>query len=229
MPSSVPSPLVPLRAIGAELAALLLAACCAGCDAPGELLCDSCRAQLSPDPREFTTPEGRWVRAALGYDGVAARCIRRLKGDGETLLARPLGDALAGVLTEALADGAVAVPIPTGRAAFRRRGYRVPDLLIRRAGAEPHRLLFAARATVDQRGLGVQERAENVRGSMRVRTRGDGTDVVLVDDVVTTGATFDEASRVLGSAGFRVVAAVALAATPLHRRIIENAPGTRRK
>ena len=234
MPPSTRSPLVPLRAIGVELAALILAACCAGCDAPGELLCDRCREHLAPVPRDFTTPGGLNVRAALSYDSVAARCIRRLKGEGETLLARPLGDALAAVLTEALAASTVAasriaVPVPTSRAAFRRRGYRVPDLLMRRAGVAPQRLLLSARPTADQRGLGARERADNVRGSMRVRARGDGAEVVLVDDVVTTGATFDEAARVLGSAGFRVVAAVALAATPLHRRLIGNPPATRRK
>ena len=229
MPSSTRSRLAPLRSIGAELAALILAACCAGCDAPGELLCDRCRGQLSPAPSDFTTPGGLRVRAALSYDAVAARCIRRLKGEGETLLARPLGDALAAVLTEALAASTIAVPVPTSRAAFRRRGYRVPDLLMRRAGVAPQRLLLSARPTADQRGLGARQRADNVRGSMRVRARGDGLKVALVDDVVTTGATFDEAARVLESAGFRVVAAVALAATPLHRRIIGNPPATRRK
>lgn len=229
MLSSTRSPSAQLRAIGTELAALILAACCAGCDTPGELLCERCRAQLSPTPSDFTTPGGLRVRAALTYDAVAARCIRRLKGEGETLLARPLGDALAGVLRAALTPEAIAVPVPTSRSAFRRRGYRVPDLLMRRAGVAPRRLLLPARPTADQRGLGAQERADNVRGSMRVRARGDGAEVVLVDDVVTTGATFDEAARVLGSAGFRVVAAVALAATPLHRRLIGNAPETRRK
>ena len=49
---------------------------------------------------------------------------------------------------------------------------------------------------------------------MRVRRAGEGTEVVIVDDVVTTGATFDEATRALTAAGFHVSAAVALAATP---------------
>lgn len=224
MPTSI------FAGVGAEIAAFLLAACCAGCDAPGELLCDVCRAELAPAPRELTTPRGLQVTAALTYEGIAARCIRRLKGEGETMLARPLGAALAETLSESTHDGAAIVPIPTSRAAFRRRGYRVPDLLARRAGAVPTPLLAPARRAADQRGLSATERAENVRGSMRVRSgvRTIARRVVLIDDVVTTGATFDEASRVLASAGVRVLAGVALAATPLLGRLIDNAPTTRR-
>ncbi|RBO73192.1 phosphoribosyltransferase family protein, partial [Microbacterium sp. H6] len=87
-------------------------------------------------------------------------------------------------------------------------------LLIRRANAEPQRLLSVVGGTSDQRGLGARARATNVSGAMRVRRAGEGTEVVIVDDVVTTGATFDEATRALTAAGFHVSAAVALAATP---------------
>ncbi|WP_244632513.1 phosphoribosyltransferase family protein [Microbacterium sp. Se63.02b] len=105
--------------------------------------------------------------------------------------------------------------MPTARAAFRRRGYRVPELLIRRAGLLPQqRVLSVVTRSVDQRGLGARARAMNVHHTMRARRRGDGAEAVIVDDVVTTGATFDEAFRALDVAGFRVIAAVALAATP---------------
>ena len=204
------------RAVGAEIAAFLLAAACAGCEEPGQLLCPSCRAALVSEPRHHVTPQGLSVHAALGYDGVAARCIRRLKADGETHLARPLGAALAAVLTPTVSSSTWIVPVPTSRSAFRRRGYRVPDLLVRRAGHEPQRLLSLVARPVDQRGLGVQQRAANVQGAMRARRVGEGAEAVLVDDVVTTGATLDEAARGRRAAGFTVVSAVALAATPRH-------------
>jgi predicted amidophosphoribosyltransferase len=160
------------------------------------------------------TPGRLPAHAALEFEGVAARCIRRLKGEGETFLARPLAAALATVLSPLVSPTTWIVPVPTGRAAFRRRGYRVPELLIRRAHAQPQAVLSSVAAAVDQRGLGAREREENVRGTMRARRRGEGAEVVIVDDVVTTGATLDEAARALEEAGFRTVAAVALAATP---------------
>lgn len=200
------------RRIGGDALALLLAASCPGCDRSGTLLCDGCRMLLRADPQQVRTPEGMPVHAALRYEGVPARAIRRLKEDGATMLARPLGAALTGILRTSGA-GALIVPVPTSRAAFRRRGYRVPDLLVRRAGASAHRLLVPARRTGDQRGLGREARARNVSASMRAARRGRGR-VVIVDDVVTTGATLDEAARALRAAGFTPVCAVALAATP---------------
>ncbi|WP_337005831.1 MULTISPECIES: ComF family protein [unclassified Microbacterium] len=205
-----------LKLIGAEMMALLLAATCAGCDEPGSLLCTRCRAELAPRRQDGVTPRGLPYRAALSFEGVSARCIRRLKGEGETMLAGPLAAALAPVLVPMATAATWIIPVPTSRRAFRRRGYRVPDLLIRRTGLEPQRVLALAGGLVDQRGLGARARAENVRDAMRARRAGDGAEAVIVDDVVTTGATIDEAARALTQAGFRVMGAVALAATP-HR------------
>lgn len=200
------------RDLGAEMLAFLLGAECPGCGRAGVLLCERCRMLLHPVPVGTRTPGGIPVRAALRYEGVPARCIRRVKEDGATLLARPLGDAMRGLLAEQ--HPAALVPVPTGRAAFRRRGYRVPELLVRRAGARPERLLRSARPIGDQRGLGRAQRTRNVEGSMRAVARQRVHDVVIVDDVVTTGATIDEAARALSAAGHRVRGAVALAATP---------------
>lgn len=203
--------------IGREMLALLLAASCPGCDEPGTLLCDDCRMLLRPAPHRLTTPAGLPVHAALVYDGVPARSIRRLKEEGATMLANPLAAAVRGILHD-VAGGADIAPVPTSRAAYRRRGYRVPELLVRRAGFESRRLLTAARRTGDQRELGRAARARNVAGSMRARRRGDaGERVVIFDDVVTTGATLDEAARALDEAGFDPICAVTLAATPRRR------------
>ncbi|GAT72679.1 phosphoribosyltransferase family protein [Microbacterium hydrocarbonoxydans] len=218
----------PLRAVAAEVAAFLLAATCPGCGEPGTLLCASCRVALQPRPVSLRTPAGLPVTAALPFESVAARCVRRLKGEGETLLARPLGAALAAVLAT-VGDDVHPVPVPTARAAYRRRGYRVPELLIRRAGAEPWRVLRTVGTPADQRDLGAGERAANVQGTMRARGRGHGARVVVVDDVVTTGATLDEAARALAEAGFAVVAAVVLAATPRRGRRGADPSMTRRR
>ena len=202
-------------AVAEEALALLLASVCPGCDRAGTLLCQECRRRLIADPVEVRTPDGLPVHAALVYEGVPARSIRRVKEEGATMLARPLGRALSAVLSVRVPAGAVLVPVPTGRAAYRRRGYRVPELLIRRAGFRAERLLRQTRRTRDQRELDRDERARNVAGSMRATgARHGGREVVIVDDVVTTGATLDEAARALRAVGLHPICAVALAATP---------------
>lgn len=211
--------------LGDELAAFVLSGCCGGCDLLGTLLCSWCSDVLVAAPVRRETAEGMPVVAALTYEGVPARCIRRLKEEGETMLARPLGSALRAAVDEFTGAGVrpVLVPIPTGRAAFRRRGYRVPEMLIRRAGLPSSRLLLPARVTADQRGLDIEERRRNVARSMRARHARGGEEVLLIDDVITTGATLDEGARALNDAGFRVCGAVTLAATPRHREFTANA------
>jgi len=206
-------------ALADELASFVLSGSCAGCDLPGTLLCAPCRGALAADPVRSTTPNGTPVTAALAFEGVAARCIRRVKENGETLLARPLGTALGGVAGEFLDTHpeAVLVPVPTSSSAFRRRGYRVPELLMRRAGLVPTRLLVQSRRTDDQRALDLEQRRRNVAGSMRVRHARGASEAILFDDVVTTGATLDEGVRALQGAGIRVLGTVALAATPKRR------------
>jgi predicted amidophosphoribosyltransferase len=67
---------------------------------------------------------------------------------------------------------------------------------------------------LDQAGLDAGERRANLQGALRSRRRLDGVDVVVVDDVVTTGATLAEAARALTAAGARIRGASVVAATP---------------
>ncbi len=204
-----------LRGALAEALSLVFPTWCAGCDLPGVPLCTDCAAALAPDPRSRRLPDGLRVHSAFAFEGVAARVIRALKEEGRTPLARPLGAALRAAAQAADAGGDVhVVPVPTSRAALRRRGYRVAELVATRAGLAPERLLVAAAPSADQRGLGRAERAGNVAGTMRAR-RVAGLRIVLVDDVVTTGATLAEAVRTLRDGGADVLAAATIAATPL--------------
>jgi predicted amidophosphoribosyltransferase len=204
-----------VRVALAEALSLVLPVWCAGCDAPDASLCPSCRAAFSASGVARTLPGGLVVRSAAVFQTSAARVVRALKEDGRTDLARPLGAALAAVAGEHA--GVTAVPIPSSRASFRRRGYAVAELLARRGGLEPADLLRVEGRTHDQRTLGRASRARNVAGAFAVRRGADpaGLRVLLVDDVVTTGATLAEAARVLQAAGARVQGAVTLAATPL--------------
>ncbi|WP_455133346.1 ComF family protein [Microbacterium aurum] len=200
---------------------LLLPVWCAGCDAPDVVLCGECRRTLAAEAAAPGPPRtlhgGLRVHAAVEFSGVAARAIRAFKEEGRTGLARPLGEALAVAAAGAMAaasdvDDLVVVPMPSSRAAFRRRGHHVAELLARRAGLPAARMLRVHAPTADQRLLGRTERAANVSGSMRARGAA-GAAVIVVDDVVTTGATLVEAARALRAGGARVLGAATVAST----------------
>jgi predicted amidophosphoribosyltransferase len=210
-----------VRAALAGALALMIPVACAGCDEPDVALCEACGILLGPRVTRSRTSDAVW--SGLAFEGVPARVVRAVKEDGRTGLARDLAPALRAAVDAALAsavpssDPVLVVPIPTSRAAYRRRGYRVVELVARRAGVRTTRLLVTSRATADQRGLDRAARRRNVAGSLRARGA-DGRRVVVIDDVMTTGATLEEAVRALRAGGAEVVGAATIAATPRHGR-----------
>ncbi len=210
-----------MRTALAQALALALPVDCAGCDEPDVGLCRACRAALAPRVQQRRLESGLPVWSGVRFEGVSAGVLRALKEEGRTSLARPLAGALreaAGAAAGSRGAGAgarsiVFVPVPTSRAAYRRRGFRVVDLVARRAGLPLARLLVIRRGTADQRSLGRTARRRNVAGSLRARNAA-AMRVVIIDDVVTTGATLDEAARALRAAGAVVLGAATIAATP---------------
>lgn len=195
--------------------ALLFPVECAGCALPDRALCDSCLRALRPvvTPRSI---EGFTAHTALRYESEVRRVILALKEEGRTDVARqlavPFGAAVAAALEASPA--AALVRVPRGRSSYRSRGYDPLQLLLRRSGSGSAPGLAVARRTLAQKSLGIDERRGNMAGSLVARWSWEAREVVLVDDVITTGATLAEAARAVSEAGGRVVGAASLAFTP---------------
>jgi ComF family protein len=187
---------------------------CAGCGSADRSLCAHCRAELEPAVTPRTLADGSTVFTALRYEGVVRRTLLALKEGGRTDVVKPLSEPFGAALLRASQPDAEFLAVPTSRAAWRRRGYDPVALLCKRAGVDQARVLRSARSTPSQKTLDSANRALNLHESMRSRTSLRGRRFILVDDVVTTGATLAEAARAVRAAGGEVVGQAALAFTP---------------
>lgn len=229
-------PMAALRALSHVVSTALdfaFPATCAGCGREGEPLCAGCRPALDsrlelpggvpiglpadiPEPLlqvEWCTPFAGPVRGAL----------HQLKYAGERRLAHPLGEAVARRWARVGVGATLVVPVPVHAERERQRGYDQAALIAEAAAGSlglPYvRALERTRATVAQFELGRDERSTNVVGAFRARRRAAspargpvaGQWVLLVDDVVTTGATLAACAVALEEAGASAVSAVAVA------------------
>lgn len=201
--------------LGAALA-YLFPVPCAGCGIEGRALCQVCAGALAPRPRTADVPGVGPVTAALDYDGVARAALLALKEQGRSGLATPLATPFAAAVSDALsrAPDALVAAVPSSRAARRRRGYEPVRLLASRAGIRLAPLFLPARPHAAQKGLGVAERAHNLEGVFELARPVGGIRIVLLDDVLTSGATLAAAAATLRAGGAEVVGAAALATTP---------------
>lgn len=202
---------------------LLLCPGCPGCREPGWGLCAACSARLRARDEVVWDSGGVSGRAAAEYAALWRSCLVTYKERRAWALSRPLGAALAWAAAGHLPEegGAVClVPVPSTRATVRERGEDVTLRLARAAAsalrgagvdARVERALAQARRVADQAGLDVDARERNLAGSMR--GRGGVAPVIVVDDIVTTGATLRESVRALEASGRRVLGVAVVAAT----------------
>jgi len=158
------------------------------------------------------------VVASGAYGGALARAIQALKYEGRPDLAAPLGRRLSRAVARHALGPALLVPVPIHPRKLAERGYNQSALVAQTLGRElkwqvRERALRRSRDTHAQARLGRSERLENVKGALIERERLEGSRVVLVDDVVTTGATVSACREALGRAGAIVIAVAAVART----------------
>lgn len=185
----------------------LTAPMCACCGLPfaysigDEALCGAC-AEAQP-------PFGR-ARAALVYNATSAGLVLALKHGDRTGLARVMAGMMARAAALMLADRPILVPVPLHARRLRARRFNQAALLARMLARNADLPVITAalervRDTPISRGMSRRRRAENVRGAIRVRKRVaahiKGAHILLVDDVMTTGATAEACARALRRAG----------------------------
>ena len=209
---------------------LALPASCAGCGQEGDALCRECRTALDirlmaePGvpiglPADIPAPllQLEWCAP---FTGVARRALHSLKYDGERRLAPLMGAAVARRWARAGAAGEAFVPVPASPDRVRERGYDQATLIAtdvaRRLSLPVVEALERTRATSAQFDLDRAARATNLVDAFRVRDAAVAATVrgrwlVLVDDVITTGATLAACATALLDAGALAVSAIAVA------------------
>ncbi|MFL6240052.1 MAG: ComF family protein [Actinomycetes bacterium] len=223
--------------------------CCPGCGVRSlPPACAGCLRALAgparqrpPDPPPPGLP-APW--AVTAYAGVARALVVAHKEHGRLGLGAPLGVALGRAAVAAAASAGdqpslVLVPVPSSPSSVSMRGHDPLGRITRAAARWLHAhgcvasvvpALRHARSVVDQSGLSYAARADNLAGAMTVRPGArrqlarlpNGVRLVVVDDVVTTGATLAESVRALGAAGNRISGTAVIAATERLRPVSDR-------
>jgi ComF family protein len=208
---------------------------CVGCGREGEPLCRACEPGLDVRlesqrgvpiglPGDLPIPllQLEWCAP---FHGLARDALHAIKYGGEQRLARPLGAAVARRWRRAGVGATVVAHVPVHADRAKQRGYDQAALIARSAARDlglPHAdLLVRARATTAQSALDRQDRADNVAGAFALRDYAAGANaswlastrpwILLLDDVVTTGATLAACAEVLERSGAVGVSAICVA------------------
>jgi competence protein ComFC len=218
----------------------ICAECLGSFPAIGGPVCDGCgqplaawslgREQDATELGALTCPECQTrnygfdrARSYALYKGGLVRAIVMLKFERIEPLGRWFSQRLAEVVRREGITADVVVPVPLHRQRERERGYNQADLIAKPLARQlglPYRavLLTRTKPRPDKHILSLEERWESVRGAFATRSgsKVDNLRVLLVDDVMTTGATLDAAARALRGAGAKSVIGLTVARAARH-------------
>ena len=196
-----------------NILAVLFPQKCLGCKKENEILCPNCLLKISrPD-----TPYLNGVHIAANYqDLVLKKALWMLKYQGIKQLAKPLAELIKERMWKKLETGDwLIVPVPLSKNKLRHRGYNQAELIARELpGNVRADVLFKKFHTKSQVEVkDKEERLANIIGSFEVRNpeKIKGKKIILIDDVLTTGATMREAKKVFKQAGAKKVVGVVVA------------------
>ena len=154
------------------------------------------------------------------FDENFQEMIHHFKYKGKVSAGKSLGIRLAQELKkQSVSDVACLIPVPLHKARKRERGFNQSEIVAESLGAELNlkiekNILSRIKNTRDQTKLSIEERKQNVAGAFQVQDKQkilQGQKIILVDDVITTGATLNECARVLKQAGAKEILAVTIA------------------
>lgn len=220
------SPQLSLRQVKTAFLDLLLPLRCLGCGREGDLICPSCRQSL---PRvKFpicqrcgaTASEGNLCHSCLNYpltidgirsvflfQGTVRQAILQLKYRHLKAIVAPLSQLLSEFLSSYPLKGEVLVPVPLYPKRLRQRGYNQASLLAKELGklvglpVEDETLIRVKDALPQARTKSAAERRRNVQDAFACHQPLEGKQILLIDDVCTTGATLNASAIALKAAG----------------------------
>ena len=205
-----------------ELNQLVFPIRCFGCNHIGPSICSECRSEWSPH-YYVTQVASLKVHSAIIYSPVAKRILLAAKENGLKGADNLIIESIEHILSQAnfSRHDISLVPIPSSSMAKRRRGRsfmsEIVEQIAQQSCLSVSNSLELIRPVRDQSGLRARQRLENMDRAMRVKSGViPRADLVLIDDVVTTGATLREAARALTAAGCHIIGSVtACVAQPL--------------
>jgi ComF family protein len=187
-----------------ELLDLILPTHCALCDKSGASICAQCKTKFVP--RRFDIQRNFMPGyAATEYSEATAKLIHEFKERGQTELAKFFVSLMAPRLSELGKSDAILVAAPSGKVASAKRGFQPAQVLAKQLGRQiglPNLAALKPKVEVaDQAALSREQRLENMHQSLIASKVLRGKRVILVDDIVTTGATLTEAKRAVEQVG----------------------------